>query len=188
MDGKLRDRAAGSKRHNLLHELGLLLLGDLGQNGVDLVAQGVALLQADGDADVCRRCGEAGVIVLERQVGQLFVGAADGKSRRLLGDVAVDRAALESGQQIGELRIGARLNVRNLGQSVSMECAGLSCDLRALEVSDRLGVLDIDRGRVAAAIAVAAAAAGEARHAEHDGHEDGYDSSDVCLHVFYISC
>lgn len=80
MDGELRNRAAGSERHDLLHELGLLLLGDLGQNGVDLVAQGVALLQADGDADVRRRCGEAGVVVLERQVSQFIVRAADGRA------------------------------------------------------------------------------------------------------------
>ena len=185
MDGELRDRAAGSERHDLLHELGPLLLGDLGQNGVDLVAQGVALLQTDGDADVRRRCGEAGVVVLERQVSQFIVRAADGKGRRLLGDVAVNRAALEGSQQVGELRIGARLDVRDLGQGVGVERARLRRDLRALEVGDGLGVPDIDRGRVASAI-VAAAAAGEARHAEHDGQEDGYDSSDVCLHFLHL--
>ena len=50
------------------------------------------------DADVRRRCGEAGVVVLERQVSQFIVRAADGKGRRLLGDVAVNRAALEGSQ------------------------------------------------------------------------------------------
>ena len=71
------------------------------------------------------------------------------------------------------------------GFTVGVERARLRRDLRALEVGDGLGVPDIDRGRVASAI-VAAAAAGEARHAEHDGQEDGYDSSDVCLHFLHL--
>ena len=72
-----------------------------------------------------------------------------------------------------------------LGQGVGVERARLRRDLRALEIGDGLGVPDIDRGRVASAI-VAAAAAGEARHAEHDSQEDGYDSSDVCLHFLHL--
>ena len=180
VDGELRHGAAGGKRHDLLHELGALLICDLGQNGVDLVAQGVALLQADGNADIRGRCGKARVVVLERQVGQIVVRGADGKRRRLFGNVAVDRAALKRGQKVGEFRIGARLNVRDLLERIGVEGARLRGDLRAGKVCDGLGIAHVHGG--GATVILAAAAAGEARHTEHDGQEDGYDSSHVCLH------
>ena len=68
----------------------------------------------------------------------------------------------------------------DLLERIGVEGARLRGDLRAGKVCNGLGVAYVHGGGTT--VILAAAAAGEARHTEHDGQEDGYDSSHVCLH------
>ena len=123
--GRLKDDCVARLRigvraeaHHLRHERLTGLGGDGCQNIVDGCDHARSGLERNGNSGLGIGCGEAGVVVHERQVGQRIVLAANLKRRGLFGDIAVDRAGLQGVQKICKVGVGLLLNAFDLVDDV----------------------------------------------------------------------
>ena len=123
--------------HDLLHEGLSGLSGNIVDNVVYNLDHIGALFERDGNAGLGVGCGEAGVVVDKRQIGQRIVLAADLQRGGLFGDVAVDGAGLECIQKICEIGVVLLYHTVDLVNGFEVEGAGLRANDGSAQIRQR---------------------------------------------------